>query len=338
MRSIRKLIFLLSLLMVYSCQDDLELFENGEDETVIYGVFNIKDSVQYVKIFKTFVVNPDQLEYTISKDDLYYYDTAALVVEMEFWKDDEFIKTARFKPVVFNQFNGTMFNDNLYYKTTSWLSADYCYILKVTNKKTGKITTAELSPYGTRDLAFQVNEKSHRKTYILDFQENHRESFEENRNYDYSSEVVHRFLYYEIINDDTSATWIEWNQIPDDYKEFGDLFIGQFYECFYKYLADSIPYKENVKRIAIGLDQMILFTADETQDYILNATFPKSDFYSIKRINNINNGVGFVGWQYYWVNFAQKFNLLTIDSLSRMSITRHLNFQDRNGIYPNTKE
>lgn len=77
----KNLVLLLSILFFYSCNNELDI--NGElrETTVVYGLLNHADSVQYLKIYKAFLTEESALIAASNPDNIYYYDSIEVYLE-----------------------------------------------------------------------------------------------------------------------------------------------------------------------------------------------------------------------------------------------------------------
>lgn len=77
----KNLVLLLSILFFYSCNNELDI--NGElrETTVVYGLLNHADSVQYLKIYKAFLTEESVLIAASNPDNIYYYDSIEVYLE-----------------------------------------------------------------------------------------------------------------------------------------------------------------------------------------------------------------------------------------------------------------
>ncbi len=328
----RKLIIIIIFLIFYSsCEEEINPFNYDKEETVIYGLINIKDSVQLVKVFKCYSTKEEN-NTSENYDLIKHYDTSDIDVNIEQWKDGEKVESIRMHPIYISDWDETHpHEDNLIYITKKGLYSNCNYRITVYVKKVQKKVWSDVIPFGGRNFHYQYYDELRRyghSQYMYTHRMEENEAFLD-QDINYYHETIYRFLYVDIINNDTIKRYVQWQeQIPKEYWP-DPLEIhkkGQLYARVYNYLADKIPNRPNIERIPVGLDKMLLFYNQEIKDFNRNLSIPRSDFSYVNYVDNVQNGSGFVGVQYYWTYFAQRFTNETIDSLADCETTRDLNF------------
>ena len=110
-----KYIFLFISLTVlfYSCETDFETNAEWEDITVVYGLLDQRDSVQYIKINKAFLGDGDALMFAKIPDSINY---DSLIVRIEEWNENgNFVQSILFNKTEFDKPN----DPNAIFDTTS---------------------------------------------------------------------------------------------------------------------------------------------------------------------------------------------------------------------------
>lgn len=157
------------LLGVAACSTDFDVNAPYTERTVIYGILDASDSVQTVRIMKTYLNSNGQNAYDLAKNpDSCLYAEGVLKVDLylvnpttkqEIWKDSlhrVVLSEAR-------ESDGDFFNaPNVVYQTsagfrlqTIYVNAPAIYKIKVTNKRTGHEATAQTEILG--DFSMQDN-------------------------------------------------------------------------------------------------------------------------------------------------------------------------------------
>lgn len=155
-------ILFVMLLGVAACSTDFEVNAPYTEKTVIYAMLDAADTVQTVRILKTFLNSNGQNAYDLAKNpDSCLYAEGVLKVDLylinpstkqEIWKDSlhrVVLSEAR-------QSNGDFFTTpNVVYQTsagfrlqTTYGNAPAIYKIKVTNKRTGHVATAQTEILG----------------------------------------------------------------------------------------------------------------------------------------------------------------------------------------------
>ena len=160
--------FISSLIIVLSsCETEIETNAPWKDFTVVYGILDPHDSVQYLKIVKGFLGEGNALVYAAEPDCSYY--SVPLNVWIEEWTETgDSVKTLIFdtitvyKPVVPDQvfsskqilykYKSTGYDyikaehdlfGNIISLDTFWLNDKNIYKLKIVNPKTGKVVDSQ---------------------------------------------------------------------------------------------------------------------------------------------------------------------------------------------------
>ena len=140
-----------------------------------------------------------------------------------------------------------------------------------------------------------------------------------------------RFLYIEMSQTDTTDKYIEY---VHEYNTFDSLsnnfeeqdFLGD--DFLLRFIQHEIPEKENVRRIAVGVDFMI-HLADSNLLIYQTVGDPESTYLYTPEFNNITNGgVGLFASRYKLTLFGKALKPEELDSISLGHYTRKLNFAD----------
>lgn len=325
------LVITIFLVLNISCEEDIDPFSYDKEETVIYGLLNIKDSLQQVKVFKCYSTT-EESNTSETYDLVKYYDTSDIEVYIEQWKDNEKIDSIPLYGIsIANWQQAHDYHDNQVYITKQSLDPSCIYKVVVLVKEDNKRVWAEVEPFGKRNFYYQYYDEE-RVYGFYEYQDSYRIEDDTDiitRDVNYYKETVYRFLYVDIIGNDTIRKYVEWQkEIPKEYwpppSEIHKK--GQLYARVYNYLGAKIPKNPNIKRIAVGLDRMILYYNQDIKDFNRNLLIPRTDFDHINYVDNVTNGSGFIGLQYYYTYFAQRFMVQTIDSLCNTQSTKDLNF------------
>jgi hypothetical protein len=147
---------------------------------------------------------------------------------------------------------------------------------------------------------------------------------------DQFEKMVQRLLYYEITPTDTLEKILDWRPWLEHIVQYKNDSTQQFTDAYFEFIGDNIPFNAGVKRIAVGVDKLLILNSDELTLYIdLNGS-QGSPHYN-PDYSNFNRGAGFVGFRYYYTFFAIQMEHETLDSLSLGRFTHHLNFADAAG-------
>jgi hypothetical protein len=136
---IRTVCCLAALINGYGCSTDFDVIDNWRETTVVYGLLDQSQSVQYVKVTKAFLGEGDALMMAQNFDSL-YYDTNDIVVTLT---EVETGVTWTLDPDMSIPLEpGTFATQQVIYKVAMTPDEDYRYQLKVKNVRSGTETVA----------------------------------------------------------------------------------------------------------------------------------------------------------------------------------------------------
>jgi len=142
---------LLTACLVYlftACEPDFSLNAPYKDVTVVYGILNYQDSVQYVKIYKGFQSNESGGAFINAQnpDSIYYYDDINVVLQE--YKDGRRTLRPNIRLGYTHDFPrdaGTFYygDERIIYYTPEPILKDMSYKIIITNKITGQVTEGQ---------------------------------------------------------------------------------------------------------------------------------------------------------------------------------------------------
>jgi hypothetical protein len=333
----RKLLFITLglLLFAYACENDLKLNADWKDITVVYGILNQKDSVQYLKINKAYLGEGNALIMATIEDSSTYFNN--LEVIMEEWKNGQFAnKTIIFDTTsVYNKVPGTFYYPRqIIYKTKTRLDSSENnteYLLKITNKLTGKVISSRTKLIKT----FYIS-KPNRAPFnpVINFTNKEPASVvfkaqsDDNARY---FEVYFRFYYTELdtvamIQTDRSLDYFVGDAVLNDNQS--DMSVSYLGESFYSMLKSKIPYNPNmVRKVKLGeeIELYVLAANDDFYTY-MQAVKPSNGIVQEKpEFTNIVNGIGIFASRFS-VSLTFNLNAASLDSLYYGSYTKNLGF------------
>lgn len=149
MRFFPFLLACITAVMLTACSKDFNSNAPYKDATVVYGIINADDDIQYVKIYKGFLTDENAYDVAQIYDSLYYFDK--ITVELEEYSNghkisSHFLDTTTAIP---RDLNGDMSAPKqLLYVIDQPINPDNTYKLVITNKETGRVVTAETTVVG----------------------------------------------------------------------------------------------------------------------------------------------------------------------------------------------
>ncbi len=282
----------LSLIVLNSCENDLDVTSGYKDTTIVYGMLNPNDSIQYLKIYKAFMGEGNAYDYAHIADSIYFDDVLNVTlykVEDGISKDSLIFLRDTLSPML----NGVFaLQPNITYTSSKKIQSGSTYILRVINSKNGSVVTSKTGVPGNSSLSepnpfkneislasstgYQINWLSGLNSKIYN--------------------VVMKFNYQLVCGTDTSDQYVEWLMGTKTVKESFTrqyLDIQKTKDAFYQNLNAKLSAPDSgCYRIAGKIELIIIGAADDYYYYqkINNATVGISQ--SIPSYNNITNGLG----------------------------------------------
>ena len=321
---------LIIALFAISCEK-IQLKAPYQEIPVVYCLLNPKDTTQYVRINRMYYCD-DAYEFPQNPDSV-TYPYGEWEVLLEQWKNDQMVGS----PIKFNptmaipKEPGLFTTDNhVLYITSEPLLPKCDYVLKCRNKNSGlelEARTISLGKYNYITV-FDDRRTYHAASYFQEIINYHSSLFF--KNYDHR---IIRFYYREIRDDSIFYKYVDWfprenpllaAPLKDDSLE------GQFREDYYRYLSECIPVDPDVKRIAIGVDQMFTIANQELITYI-NLFNSQDIYYYVPDYTNIVNGKGIFSCRYHYTYFGKKLKPETLDTISFGKYLKNHRFADSHG-------
>jgi hypothetical protein len=297
---------------------------------MVYGLINIKDTAQYVRINRGYSSAGDPHTYTQIDDSVNYpYD--AFDVFLQEYRDGmptgdpiEYFPVSREKePGMFSN------RSNCVYKTIVPIQKDCEYKLQVIDKETGREVWGRASVMGhmTIEESFYWERAFYRVNYVAEKVPEYEGSFDPR---DHEHYIV-RFLYWEHRDGSTEYKYVDWVPTMEHLKSIeDDDTTYQLFDDYFKYLSESIPVDPSVKREARGVDYMLALPGKELDTYIQINDQPTNPHF-FPDYSNLHNGYGIFGSKYYYTYFGLMLKKRTIDTISWGKHLYHHRFADSNG-------
>ncbi len=141
--------FVAVLLGLTSCSKDFDSNAPYEDVTIVYGILNPDDQEHYIKIYKGFITADNAYEAAKEYDSLYYFDQIDVVVEEYFNNRLNASYPLDMTRDIPRDLEGDFAApEQLLYHFSAELNPEALYKLVITNKKTGRVVTAETDVIG----------------------------------------------------------------------------------------------------------------------------------------------------------------------------------------------
>lgn len=306
--------------------------EPWEENYAVFSTLNLKDTAQYVRINRLFHTAGNPNNYTQDPDSIHVHPED-FEVYLEHRKDGELNGS----PIIlypskdFNKEDGSFSQEGYsVFKTTRRLVIDSDYKLVIRNIRTGFQMEATTPTFGRRTLHQSFLEKRY---FNIGQYKPERLDYHGNLMPDQFEKMVQRLLYLEISPTDTVEKILDWRpwlyHLGLEQKD-SDNDTAQFTDDYFEFIGASIPIKSGVKRLAIGVDKLLIVNSEEL-DLFIDLSTTGSTLYYDPNYTNFNRGTGFFGFRYYYTFFAIELADISLDSLALGSFTKHLNFADSEG-------
>jgi len=301
MKQFYYVIFCLFVSIVFNtCKTDFDVTAPYRETTVVYGLLNIADTIQWVRINKAFL--GDENAYTMAQhpDSINYPDILDVKLE-EYAESGAFVKTLNLvrdssiakEPGIF------AVSPNILYRTNGidTLDEDNEYKLVIYNRETGKTITAKTKVIGSIYMIYPlINAPSFQ---IAWYKQNTLTvkwtTVPEAVDY----QLTIRFHYDEVNIADTTdvqAKYIDWT-FPDQVISGTTNSQSQQIQPiakdgFYNFVKSQVAPNVNVKRIIGPLDFIIGAAAYEFYTYIQVNKPPSGVNQNIPQYTNVDGGLG----------------------------------------------
>lgn len=308
-RILRISVFFSVLLSLFtSCETDFDLTADWKDITIVYGLMSQNDSVHYFKINKAFLGEGNAYTYAQIADSSSYGNSIEVTVT-ETGKNGSVRNFTCDTTTIYDKEPGIFYYpDQVVYKTAFKVPSnlndqDYTYALKVRNKNTGKIVSAEtqlvkdfvIETPRPGQLSIDFISESNQKVKWISAQDGKRYN------------VVIRFWFDEVKNlYDTTQRYIDWDLTS--IKSSG-LNGGESMEIlydplnFYPVCKNQVPYNDDrensvTSRLVDRAEFRISVAGDDLNTY-MEVNEPSTGIVQDKPdYTNITNGKGLFSCRY----------------------------------------
>lgn len=323
------LFFMIMLYLLPSCQKDWNTLEPWEELYAVYSTLNLKDTAQYVRINRIYATEDNPYDYAHVADCVNVM-AQDFEVTLQRWQEGIMVDPPLFlHPSSDHAKEEGIFATANYltFKTTERLMIDSDYQLRIRNTSTGYEMTARASTFGRRTLHQSFLEKRY---FNITQYKPERLDYDGSLMPDQFEKMVQRLLYFEITPTDTIEKILDWRPWLEYYGNYKSDSTQQFADHYYEFIRDNIPVNPIVKRIAVGVDKLLILNSEELQLFIDLGESQGTLHYN-PEYTNFDRGTGILEFRYYYTFFAIELEPETRDSLALGRFTRELNFADSQG-------
>lgn len=302
---------LIPLVIQQSCKNDIEVFTEYKEQAIVYGLLDLSQETQYLKIQRTFL-NPNSTAHEIAqlKDSLYFEDASVKLIEEQTGKEIEFQRIDSIpKDSGFFQ-NST----NYLYASNVLLDAKYTYRLLIKNNKTGYTATGRTQIVRAPIVNFPVSINN--PFFSVSPKLNVNLRFVNGLNAK-SQDAYFEFTVAEFPESDTTQTTfkkIQWHFVTNLVNEGGAPYmpgnratsvpgIG-FYDFFLGNMDNGVFNKDKyVQRRIVRTDFVLISASQDLADFVAASTPSIGIVQKQIDFSNVQNGLGIFSSRYtYRVN------------------------------------
>ncbi|MFH0759989.1 MAG: hypothetical protein V2A67_00625 [Bacteroidota bacterium] len=330
------LVAVLLLAGSYSCSTDIDINADNLETPIVYCILNTSDSVQYVRLQKTYLIDQAALEYPPHPDSMVF--PGEIVVTMERLQNDVVLETYRFLPTTEITKDSGFFptEKHVLYKANAVIKANSKYRLYIYLGSKEKVVYAQTSSLGKLTVVDPMNLPVRLISLYNGCNYTCRwEPVEDAGLY----QVVVKFRYSETRNGITTSKHINWSQdyiTPGTSEEYLSKDISG--ARLAHILDENLMSEAGIVRTVEGVDFQVMTGAIELK-YYMESTAPTEGALMEKPVyTNIINGLGvFSTISEVDVN-GLFLSGVSIDSIAYGQYTRDLGFLDHTGDRDSTNE
>jgi hypothetical protein len=341
-------LLVVSSLLFSACKKDFKLTSSWKEQMVIYGLLNQSDSVQYIRINKTYLGEGNAYSMAAQFDSINY--NHLLNVRLEKWVNGSFKQAMPVDTTTGIMQDPGVFANNprqILYRVKTPLTGsgnpvltdDAEYRLTVTNPTTGYTATAKTALCGSLNTSLILSPSSSALSYNF-FNLNPSSPFRIHWQTAPNGKVyqpVLRFHYTEYTTIDTTAKFVDLNfgqYTASSIAGGEDMEVDLTYQGFLSFLNGSITNNTGIAKRIFGSCELIFYVASDEYNTYIQVNKPVSSITGDKpTYTNVNNGIGLFSARYTYQShyFNKPVNNQTVDNASQDPQTCHLHFADSRG-------
>lgn len=311
-----------TLTLLYRCNNDLDIFDDWKDHTIVYGLLNPTDSLQIIRISKSFLGDGDAYQMAQINDSIYY--NKPMNVELLQLLNGNVVRTITLhKDSSIARDSGVFaYQKNYYFVTSETINEETDYKLHVSiNGKEVSSKTKTIGYFSLQDVPSQVSFTPSNFKFKIKTPANAR-----------IFQPVFRFFYYDVTATDTIKNYLDINlSVYTSTSIDGGELISIEYpgNSFFESIGNKIKTDDNIiKRIVAKNSFQIIVYAGSNELYAyIQVSGPSTGLTMDKpSYTNIDNGLGLFTSRYTKYDLFRQLAQRTIDTLSQGQKTKQLKF------------
>ena len=357
---IRKtLLFLSSIALFTSCDNDLQIIADWKDVPVVYGILNAEDTVHYVKLNKAFLGQGDVMMMAQEFDSLYYTveDVGLRLLEMEESnipnQDFSINKVIELVPTTDTTKLPGAFSSptQIIYKTAEEINSNYFYTAEVYRKSNDTLIAYTQNPITIIKPVNITKPNSFSPLNITPTGYVPKVEWKSVAGGDlYELSMSFHYMEFPISGgSDTLYKSIELNfptRLSNDSGGGQNMSYSLEFYQFLNFISSAITqaddYDPSLRRLVVGmeaaqvvsgfaishacLDFTLYAAGEDLSTYLVLNQNTNSLVLDRPEYSNIENGIGILSSRTYDIVESVKISNPTNDEISTNEITKHLNF------------
>jgi hypothetical protein len=289
-------LFIIISLLASSCETDFDVNANWQEVTIVYGLIDPNEEIQFVKINKAYLGEGDAIQMSSISDSTNYNPSELKVTiyrikELSFNQYDT-ISSVLLHDTIIDKDDGIFSTDNniiyTFKKPVSFYNTNSFYSLEVINLSSGHKVTSQTEII--KDFSFEsLNSSFEWGLYngdladSLKFRTKNIEWTKSNNGEIYQLDIIINYIE----NNDTIN--LVWSQPLIEYSS-GNMTTKIKGDLFFQFLLNNLS--NNTTKQFISLDLLMTVGTDDLKTYI-NVNKPFSGIVQERPVfSNINNGIG----------------------------------------------
>ena len=328
-------LFVLLIFSLYSCNNDFNINDEWENITVVYGILDPNEPVNYIRVNKAFLGVGDLYQMAAVSDSIQYLPV--LDVKLERYDNGVLRQTIQLADTVIPKEQNNPYgqpgifatDNNILYYTRQVISPGYKYKLRINSYLLPKEVWSETELMNPAD--FKILKPTSTMPPKIAFEDY-------NRNFDFEWEsvangriyqVVVRFHFSETTTSGTTLKYTDWILTPEYSLSLsgGEKMLKSVKVIdFYQMLVNQIPEAHGEVRRPLSVDFMFFIAHEELNIYI-QVTKPSTNIVQDRpSYTNIKNGIGIFTCRINKEIPNRILTFRTIDSIANGKYTRKLGF------------
>ena len=321
------LLFLLFSVAFSSCETDFNVNADWEEVTVVFGLLDQSDTLQYIRINKAFL--GDESAYVMaSVSDSLNYNPENLEVKIERLSSSGVVLQSRIlTDTIMEKEDGYFATDNniIYvFDTDNFLNEEKEYLLTVTNKLSGKVITSKTKLIHDINLMSSFDNPVYKMGFYNQTGSFSNTTVEWSHSQNASIYQMTLYVNYTEYGQDTIEKTIQKLYPIIDFDGNTNLKQNISGEEFFNLIAFNVPKDNTVNRRINNIDLLFSAASQDLKTYISLNEPPTGIVQERELFTNINGGIGLFSSRYN--KLQENIDLTTSTNQAVAELLDSLNF------------